>query len=77
LNQFGWDLLTHSPYYVDSAPLGYHLFIKLKETLEEIIEAVNNWSKDMAGSYNKERILKLVVSRYSKYIKIADNYIEK
>ncbi|KAG5318537.1 MOS1T transposase, partial [Pseudoatta argentina] len=84
LNQFSWDVLTHPPYSPDLAPSDYHLFTKLKESLagkrfqsdEEVQTAVTNWTKELAGSFYAEGILKLV-SRYTKCIEIDGNYVEK
>ncbi|KAG5308158.1 SETMR methyltransferase, partial [Pseudoatta argentina] len=84
LNQFSWDLLTHPPYSPDLAPSDYHLFTKLKESLagkrfqsdEKVQTAVTNWTKELAGSFYAEGISKLV-SRYTKYIEIDGNYVEK
>lgn len=65
---FGWDILTHPPYSPDLAPLDYHLFTKMEEGLvgqrfrndKEVEDAVNNWTKGVAGRFYAEDVSKFV-----------------
>lgn len=84
LDKFGWDVLTHPPYSPDLAPSDYHLFTKMKAELagerftsdEEVKEAVTKWTKEVAASFYEEGISKLI-SRYTKCIDVAGDYVEK
>ena len=43
---------------------------------EDVKEAVTNWTKEVAGSFYEEGISKLI-SRYTKCIEVAGDYMEK
>ena len=60
LDQFGWEICDHPAHSLDLAPNDFHLFTKLKESLDrkhfgsddELKNAVNNWLKAlMAANY--------------------------
>jgi len=52
-NQFGLDILTHTPYSLDLAPSNYYLFSHMKKHIGgkrfyddyEVKEEINNWLK--------------------------------
>ncbi|GBN14592.1 hypothetical protein AVEN_25805-1 [Araneus ventricosus] len=74
----------HLPYSPDLAPSGFHLFLKLKEFLddkrfasdEELENAVITWLNEVAAQEYDMGILKLV-DRYDKCLNVGGDYVEK
>jgi histone-lysine N-methyltransferase SETMAR len=64
----GWELLSHSPYIPDLAPLDYHLFGPLKdhlrghhyETDEAVQEAVRSWLRGDGTDFHRRGIFKIL-----------------
>ena len=80
----GFETLPHPPYFPDTAPSDFYLFIKLKFHLrgtqygssEGVIEAVNEYLEDQDKAFCFEGITKLE-QRWNKCIALKGYYIEK
>ena len=79
-----WDILDHSPYSPDLAPIDFHLFFHLKNYLtgkkfnedDEKREEVILWFKVQAADFYDSGIQKLV-PRLNKCLDNAGDYVEK
>lgn len=63
LSQFKWNVFRHPPYSPDLAPSDFHLFMHIKQRLEddeELKDAATRWLKAQAGDIFAEEISKLV-----------------
>lgn len=84
LSSYGWDVLSHPPYFPDLVPSDYHLFTSLKMHMggkrfssdEEVMEEVKKWSKELAGDFFDTGIKKLI-PRLKKCIERDGDYVEK
>ena len=84
LQQFGWKIITHSPYGSDLAPSDFHLFSKLKEHLsgvcfnndDEVKDAVQLFLNSMAVNWYDMDIQKLPIHLQKCFDRNGD-YVEK
>jgi transposase len=64
---FNWEIFHHPPYSPDLAPIDYHLFAKMKVSLdtqhfhtnEELMDGVNNRLHNLAAPFCDEGLQKL------------------
>ena len=79
----GFEILSHPPYSLDTAPSDFYLFPKLKSHLrgtqygsnEGVIEAVNEYLGDREKAFYFEGIRKLE-QRWAMYIAFKGEYIK-
>ena len=79
-----WDVLPHPAYSPDLAPSDFHLFGPLKDFLggrkfqsdEEVMAAVQNWTRDQTKNFY-ERGIKKLPERWKKCIELRGAYVEK
>jgi hypothetical protein len=68
LQQFGWEVLAHTPYSPDLLPCNFHIFGPLKQSLKgrrftsnaEVCQAVEEWFAMQPASFYVEGIHKLI-----------------
>jgi histone-lysine N-methyltransferase SETMAR len=84
VENLGWEILLHPPYSPDLAPSDFHLFPSLKkdlrgvhfETLQEMKEAVTNWTKRQSPNFFIRGLEKLL-DRYETCVDLCGDYVEK
>ena len=83
LRALKFEVLKHSPYSLDLAPLDFHLFGPMKVHLrgqkfadDKVMEAVQSWLKATSKSFFLEGIHKFV-DRWTKCVVKQGDYVEK
>ena len=79
IRKLGWTALKHPPYSPDLAPCDYHLFGKLKESLQDddsLVNAAKLWLRRAGPDFYRAGIQALV-PRWRKAVERDGDYVEK